>query len=516
MMRLGTRGRTRRAWTAPHSDMRDRSCWIGANHVTACGIVLGAVLFGMASAEAASRAAPFSFADLVENLSPAVVNISTTQEVKSSASRQQDVPVPQFPPGSPFEEFFKEFFERQDRDRGQRGATRRATSLGSGFIIDSAGIVVTNNHVIAEADEIRVTLNDDTTYDAEILGRDPKTDLAVLRIKAPGPLAAVTWGNSNLSRVGDWILAIGNPYGLENTVTVGIISARGRVINAGPYDDFLQTDASINRGNSGGPMFNIDGQVIGINTAIFSPSGGSVGIGFAIPAALAKPLIDQLIEYGRPRRGWLGVRIQTVTDEIAEGLGLDETKGALVAGVTDDGPAKGAGIEPGDVILTFDGKDVVEMRKLPRLVAETSIGKEVAVEVWRKGKLVTLGVTLGELPEDDQRVASIAPAPKASTESLEALGLTLSAISEELREKHSLGENVKGVVVTAVADESPAAEKGIRAGDVIVEVSQEEVGTPSEVIGKVRKVQDSNRKSVLLLVQSGDDLRFVALRLDNS
>ena len=483
--------------------------WLRASIGLAVAILTGVVLVGGGSSSPVAQSAPFSFADLVEKLSPSVVNISTTQEVKTSGNRRQDVPVPQFPPGSPFEEFFKEFFERQDRDRGERGErgdrgpTRRATSLGSGFIIDSAGIVVTNNHVIAEADEIRVTLNDDTTFDADIVGRDPKTDLAVLRIKAPGPLAAVGWGDSNKSRVGDWILAIGNPYGLENTVTVGIISARGRVINAGPYDDFLQTDASINRGNSGGPMFNVDGRVIGINTAIFSPSGGSVGIGFAIPAALAKPLIDQLIEYGRPRRGWLGVRIQTVTDEIAEGLGLDEAKGALVAGVTEDGPAKGAGIEPGDVILTFDSKDVVEMRKLPRLVAETKIGKEVAVEVWRKGKMVMLGVVLGELPEDDQKVASIAPtAPKAATESLEALGLTLSAMSDELREEHSLGEAIKGVVVAAVTPDSPAAEKGIREGDVIVEVSQEEVGTPGDVIAKVRKVQDSNRKSVLLLVQS--------------
>ena len=520
MMRQAIRGPKGGASNLRKAAMSERSHGLRTTTVFACCFALAASLIWSAPASAAGRAAPFSFADLVEKLSPAVVNISTTQEVKTSSSRRPDVPTPQFPPGSPFEEFFKEFFERQDRDRGdrgERGATRRATSLGSGFIIDSAGIVVTNNHVIADADEIRVILNDDTTFDAEIVGRDPKTDLAVLKIKAPHSLPSVTWGNSNNSRVGDWILAIGNPYGLENTVTVGIISARGRVINAGPYDDFLQTDASINRGNSGGPMFNVDGEVIGINTAIFSPSGGSVGIGFAIPAALAKPLIDQLVEYGRPRRGWLGVRIQTVSDEIAEGLGLAEAKGALVAGVTDDGPAKGAGIEPGDVILTFDGKDVVEMRKLPRLVAETNIGKEVAVEVWRKGKLVTLGVTLGELPEDDQQVASIAPAtPKASTESLEALGLTLSAITDELREKHTLGEATKGVVVTAVTDESPAAEKGIRPGDVIVEVSQEEVGSPGEVIEKVRKVQDSNRKSVLLLVQSGEDLRFVALRLDNS
>ncbi len=478
------------------------------------GVALATILLWGGAAEVEARAAPFSFADLVEKLSPAVVNISTTQEVKASSRRQQGLPVP---PGSPFEDFFKEYYDRQERDRGGRSPTRRATSLGSGFIIDPSGIVVTNNHVIAEADEVRVTLNDNTNYDAEILGRDPKTDLAVLRINAPEPLPAVSWGNSNNARVGDWILAIGNPYGLENTVTVGIISARGRVINAGPYDDFLQTDASINRGNSGGPMFNIDGQVIGINTAIFSPSGGSVGIGFAIPTALAKPLINQLVEFGRPRRGWLGVRIQTVTDEIAEGLGLSEAKGALVAGVTENGPAKGAGVEPGDVILTFDGKLVVEMRKLPRLVAETMIGKDVAVEVWRKGQLITLQVMLGELPESDQQVASISPtAPSVSTESLEALGLTLSSISNELREKHSLGEAVKGVVVMEVTDGSPAAEKGIRAGDVIVEVSQEEVGSPAEVVEKVRKVQDSNRKSVLLLVQSGEDLRFVALRLKSS
>ena len=489
----------------------------GGPTVLVSGISLAVLLIWSATADAASRSAPFSFADLVEKLSPAVVNISTTQDVKASSRRPQDMPAPQFPPGSPFEEFFKEFFERQERDRDERGTMRRTTSLGSGFIVDPSGIVVTNNHVIAEADEVRVTLNDDTTYEAEILGRDPKTDLAVLRIDAPRQLPAVSWGDSNRARVGDWILAIGNPYGLENTVTVGIISARGRVINAGPYDDFLQTDASINRGNSGGPMFNVDGEVIGINTAIFSPSGGSVGIGFAIPTALARPLIDQLVEYGRPRRGWLGVRIQTVTDEIAEGLSMSEAKGALVAGVTDNGPAKNAGIEPGDVILTFDGKAVVEMRKLPRLVAETRIGKDVAVEVWRKGRLVKLQVVLGELPEDDQRVASISPtAPKASTESLQALGLTLSALSDELRETHSLAETVSGVLITGVAEGSPAAEKGIRAGDVIVEVSQEEVRSPGEVVDKVRKVQDSNRKSVLLLVQSGEDLRFVALWLDNS
>ena len=478
-------------------------------------LLLAALLAWGAHAQPAPQAAPSGFADLVERLSPAVVNISTTQEVAAARGRP-NVPVPRFPPGSPFEEFFREFFERQEREGGERGPTRRATSLGSGFVIDPAGLVVTNNHVIAEADEVRVTLQDDTTYEAEILGRDPATDLAVLRIDPPEPLPAVVWGDSDRARVGDWILVIGNPFGLENTVTVGIISARGRVINAGTYDDFLQTDASINRGNSGGPMFNLDGEVIGINTAIFSPSGGSVGIGFAIPTALARPLIDQLVAYGRPRRGWLGVRIQSVTDEIAEGLGMTEARGALVAGVAEDGPAKAAGIEAGDVILTFDGKPVAEMRRLPRLVAESRVGKEVAVEVWRRGALIRLQAVLGELPEEGAQVASTAPASEAPTQSLAALGLTLATLSDELRKTYSLDESVKGVVVTEVAQGSAAAEKDIRAGDVIVEVSQEEVASPAEVVDKVRAVQDSERRSVLLLVQSGEDLRFVALRLDNS
>ena len=481
----------------------------------AVALLLAALLAWGAHAQPAPRAAPSGFADLVERLSPAVVNISTTQEVAAARGRP-NVPIPRFPPGSPFEEFFREFFERQERERGEGGPMRRATSLGSGFVIDPAGLVVTNNHVIAEADEVRVTLHDDTTYEAEILGRDPATDLAVLRIDPREPLPAVVWGDSDRARVGDWILVIGNPFGLENTVTVGIISARGRVINAGSYDDFLQTDASINRGNSGGPMFNLDGEVIGINTAIFSPSGGSVGIGFAIPTALAKPLIDQLVTYGRPRRGWLGVRIQTVTDEIAEGLGMTEARGALVAGVAEDGPAKAAGIEAGDVILTFDGKPVAEMRRLPRLVAESSVGKEVEVEVWRRGALVRLQAVLGELPEEGAQVASQAPASEVPTQSLAALGLTLATLSDELRETYSLDESVKGVVVTEVAQGSAAAEKDIRAGDVIVEVSQEEVASPAEVVDKVRAVQDSERRSVLLLVQSGEDLRFVALRLDNS
>lgn len=314
--------------------------------------------FGMAlSNPAHAKAPPESFADLAERLLPAVVNIATTQTVDSS--RMPDMP--QFPPGSPFEEFFKDFFERNQGQRPSR--PRSAQSLGSGFIIDPAGIVVTNNHVIADADEIKVRLQDDTEYEATLIGKDPKTDVAVLSIN-PGnrELPYVEFGDSGALRVGDWVVAIGNPFGLGGTVTAGIVSARGRDIGQGPYDDFLQTDASINRGNSGGPLFNLEGKVVGINTAIFSQTGGSVGIGFAIASDLASGVVDQLREFGRTRRGWLGVRIQQVSPDIADSLGLDTARGALVADVTPDGPAQAAGIQPGDIITGFNGQPVDEMR----------------------------------------------------------------------------------------------------------------------------------------------------------
>jgi len=327
---------------------------------------------------ASAHAAPDGFADLADKLQPAVVNISTTQTVKPEQHSESTTPeLPQFPPGSPFEEFFKDFFNRNNPHGGtgsqNQAEAHKATSLGSGFIIDATGYVVTNNHVIADADSITVILHDDTNLKAELVGRDTKTDIAVLKVKTDKPLTAVAWGDSDKSRVGDWVLAIGNPFGLGGTVTAGILSARQRDINSGPYDDFLQTDASINRGNSGGPMFNMDGEVIGINTAIYSPSGGSIGIGFAIPSSLAHEVVSELIQEPdhAVHRGWLGVRIQAVTDEIAESLGLDKAHGALVASVSDNGPAQNAGIQPGDVILTFDGKTVEDMRHLPRLVAET-------------------------------------------------------------------------------------------------------------------------------------------------
>jgi serine protease Do len=317
--------------------------------------------------------------------------------------------------------------------------------------------------------------------------------------------------------VGDWVMAIGNPFGLGGTVTAGIVSARGRNIRSGPYDDFIQTDASINKGNSGGPLFNIKGEIIGVNTAIFSQTGGSVGIGFSVPSALAKPVVTQLVEFGRTRRGWLGVRIQSVTDEIADSLGLDRPKGALVAGITEGGPAEKAKIEAGDVVLTFDGKPIASMNQLPRAVAETKIGREVPVDVWRKGKLLHLKVTVGELDETEQ-VAAVEPdkapgtgRPGPNEKKFDVLGLTLAPITPELRQRFDIKEDVKGVVVVEVASEGPAGKKDIRAGDVILEVAQNEVKTPDEVINRVKEVNDSKRKSVLLLVQRAGDLRFIAV-----
>jgi serine protease Do len=488
-------------------------------------IAFAAVAFVVAGS-AAARTPPDSFADLAEKLLPAVVNISTTQNVKGPERGERGAPprgqqapeMPQFPPGSPFEEFFREFFDR-NVPRGQRPEMpqpRRATSLGSGFIIDPAGLVVTNNHVIADADEIHIKLHDDTDLKAEIVGKDPKTDLALLRVKSDKPLPFVSFGDSDGIRVGDWVLAIGNPFGLGGTVTAGILSAHHRDINAGPYDDFLQTDASINKGNSGGPMFNIKGEVIGINTAIYSPTGGSIGIGFAIPSSLAKPVLDQLKAYGKPRRGWLGVRIQGVTDEIAESLGLDKPKGALVASVSEKGPAQVAGIQPGDVILTFDGKDVTDMRRLPRLVAETPIEKSVKVTVWRKRKEHPFDVKVGELEESEQQ-AALTPGPDKSQptpNTIKTLGLSLAAATPELRQKFSLADDVSGVVVTEVANDSPAGEKGVRPGDVVVEVAQEEVKNPGQVAAKIEEAKKAGRKSVLLLIDRAGDLRFVALRID--
>jgi serine protease Do len=480
------------------------------------------------AAGAWAKAGPDGFADLAKELLPAVVNVSSSQTIKADKEKgnQPGPDMPQFPPGSPFEQFFKDFLDRnqhpgqgQGQGQGQSEALpRHATSLGSGFIIDPSGLVVTNNHVIADADEITVTLQDDTNFKAEVVGRDTKVDLALLRIKSSKPLPAVKFGDSDQTRVGDWVLAIGNPFGLGGSVTAGILSARAREINAGPYDDFLQTDAAINRGNSGGPMFNMNGEVIGINTAIYSPSGGSIGIGFAIPSNLAKPVLDQIKQFGHPRRGWLGVNIQSVTDEIAESLGLDKPRGALIASVRDGGPAQVAGIQPGDVVLDFDGKEVTDMRRLPRIVAETPIDKVAKVTVWRKRKEEVLDVKVGELVEDDQQAAAspTAPTPPPPADAVKALGLSLANVTPELKDRFSLSGDVAGVVVTDVEANSPGAEKGMRVGDVIVEVAQDEVKNPAEIVSKIDEAKKAGRKSVLLLVDRQGDLRFVALKLDQS
>ena len=495
-----------------HPSKRAQAVGLVAARTQTIGAALLALLFALALVAtvqpAHARSAPDSFADLADKLLPAVVNISSSQVIRST--QRQDIP--QAPPGSPFEDFFKEFFDHNQRE----GAPRRASSLGSGFIIDRSGLVVTNNHVIADADEITVILHDDSRFPATVVGRDSKTDLALLKIDAKHDLPYVSWGDSAVARVGDWVLAIGNPFGLGGTVTAGIISARQRDINQGPYDSFLQTDASINRGNSGGPMFNMEGKVIGVNTAIFSPSGGSVGVGFSIPSAIAERVIDQLRDYGRTKRGWLGVRIQTVTDEIAESLGLDKASGALVADVTKEGPAQAGKIEAGDVILKFDGKAVNQMRDLPRIVAETEIGKPVEVEIWRKGKSHTLKVVVGELKEDEPKMASAGPGgqPVEPEEAeIGQLGVSVTAITKEMRDQYNVPDDVRGVLITGVKADTGASEKGLRPGDVIVEVNQEEVSSPGQITEKVEKAVKGDRRSVLLLVNRNGDLRFVAVRV---
>lgn len=463
-------------------------------------------------ADAIARGAPDSFADLVETLQPAVVNVSTTQMMEGGDEGGLEF---EFPEGSPFRDFFDQF----NRKRGEQDSRpKRAQSLGSGFIIDASGLVVTNNHVIEGADTITVTLIDDVTYDAELIGRDVKTDLALLKIKADRQFPFVSWGNSDKMRVGDWVIAIGNPLGLGGTVTAGIVSARQRDIRSGPYDDFIQTDAPINRGNSGGPLFNMDGNVIGINTAIYSQSGGSIGIGFSIPSNLADGVIDQLRNFGTTRRGWLGVQIQQVTDEIAESLGLSEANGALVAGVLDNSPAKAAKMKEGDVILKFNGRNVNESRKLPRIVADTEVGKTVKVVVWRAGKKITLNVTLGELEKFDEvnAPANIPEAEPAVPEerTFDELGLSLSTITPALAAELGLDDGLEGVIITNVDGTSAAAENGLRQGDVITEVFQEKVLTPDAVEAKIEDARSRGLRSILLTVRSGDDQRFVGLRID--
>ena len=480
--------------------------------------LLAAICLGAAGAlfsVPAFARGPEGIADVAEKVIDAVVNISTSQTVEAKAGPDNRGAIPQLPPGSPFEEFFDDFFKNRRGGKGGDLQPRKTNSLGSGFIIDPSGIVVSNNHVSADADEINVIMNDGTKIRAEIVGIDKKTDLAVLKFKPPRALTAVKFGDSDKLRLGDWVVAIGNPFSLGGTVTAGIVSARNRDINSGPYDNYIQTDAPINRGNSGGPLFNLEGEVVGINTAIISPSGGSIGIGFSVPSKTAVAVIDQLKQFGETRRGWLGVRIQLVTDEIAESLNIKPPHGALVAGVDEKGPAKPAGIEAGDVIVKFDGKDIKEMRDLPRVVADTTVGKAVEVVIIRKGQSETKTVTLGRLEDGEKQIAEAktdVPAQKPVVK--KTLGLDLANLDDALRTKYKVKDTVKGVVIVAVDADSPANSQHLSPGDVIVEVAQEAVASADDFQAKIDRLKRDGRPSALLLVANpAGDLRFVALSL---
>ncbi|MEP3475096.1 MAG: Do family serine endopeptidase [Hyphomicrobiales bacterium] len=453
-----------------------------------------------------------TLADLADSLQNAVVNISTSQKVKP-AFNKRGAPgrPPQLPKGLPFEKFFKDFFDENNKNN----RAQRVSSLGSGFVIDTSGLIVTNNHVIKGADEIFVNFVDGTKLKVDkVLGVDAKTDLALLKVSPKKPLSAVPFGKSSEARVGDWVMAIGNPFGLGGTVTVGIVSAKDRDINSGPYDEFIQTDAAINKGNSGGPLFNMKGEVIGVNTAIISPSGGSIGIGFSVPSDTVVNVVSQLKKYGETRRGWLGVLIQKVTPEIAEGFGMAKPEGALVSRVTKGGPAEKAGFVPSDIILEFDGNYVKSSRELPKIVALTPVEKTVDVKLLRQGKEVTVKVKIARLEaaeKNNPELAGRGVQPDKPVESA-VLGMTLSNITPDLRRQYRLDAKTKGVVITKVAPNSRAAEKGLRPGFVIVEVMQEQVSTADQVVKKVEALKKTNKKNIIFFIARGrGEFGFVAL-----
>ncbi|MGE3231524.1 MAG: Do family serine endopeptidase, partial [Hyphomicrobium sp.] len=429
-------------------------------------VAIAAAGLALAGPASAQYSGPQSVAPVAEKLIDAVVNISTSQIARGP----EGVPLPQVPKGSPFEDFFEDFFNKKGGGNRVPPSERKVSSLGSGFVIDgNEGLVVTNNHVIEGADEIVVNFHDGSKLKVDkVIGRDPKTDLALLKVTPKKPLTSVGFGSSADLRVGDWVMAIGNPFGLGGSVTVGIISAKQRDINAGPYDDFLQTDAAINKGNSGGPLFNMEGKVVGVNTAIISPTGGSIGIGFAVPADTVTAVVTQLKEFGQVKRGWLGVKIQSISEDIGESLGVPENTGALVAGVTADSPAAKAGIEPGDVILKFDGKDVTTMRGLPKLVAQAQIGKTVEVEVLRQGQKKTLNAAVGMLDDEEEPTPASDPNKEQAPPSTSSvLGLTLVPLTEDLRSRFGFDAKINGVIVSDIDPASQAASKNIRPGDVI-------------------------------------------------
>ena len=441
---------------------------------------------------------PGSFSALVEKLSPSVVNITTS----STVPNRQELN-PQLPPGSPFEDLFRDFMDREQNGSPRR--QRRGTALGSGFIISADGYVVTNNHVIENADQIEIEFFDGRLLEATVVGTDPKTDIALLKVKAEDKLKFVSFGDSNQSKVGDWVLAIGNPLGQGFSVSAGIISARGRALS-GSYDDFIQTDAAINRGNSGGPLFNMDGDVIGVNTAILSPNGGSIGIGFSMSSAVVEKVIDQLKNFGETRRGWLGVRIQDVTEDVAEALGIEKTDGALVTDVP-DGPAKDGGVKSGDVIIEFDGRKIKDTRELVRIVGDSSVGKKVLVKVLRDGKEVSLSVKLGRLEDN---IASSQPV-RQRTKKVEFAGMTLSNIGKEVAEQFGIDQNIKGVVILDVKVGSVAEDKGLKKGDIIIQVNRIKISSTDELYKLNEEAKKANKTSILMLILRNGMRRFIGL-----
>ena len=446
---------------------------------------------------APALAQPNDFTGVVGPLLGAVVNVASEHRPAGRSGREGAVP--QLPP--PFNEIIPQTPEGPDEP------TNHGISLGSGFILDADGTVVTNSHVVEDTDAITVVLYDHRQFKAKLVGRDSRTDLAVLKIDAPEPLPHVEWGDSDAAQIGQWVLAIGNPFGLGGTVTAGIISAIARDIGAGPYDSFLQTDAAINRGNSGGPMFNIEGKVIGVNTAIFSPNGGSIGIGFAIPSSLAKPVVEQLRTTGLVKRGWLGVAIQAVTPEIADSLDLPKPEGAVVADITPGGPADQAGVRPGDVILRYDGIAIDQRHHLPTLVADSPIGGDAQLVIWRRGHEKTVTAHIGELqPEGAKAAGNPPPAGEPAS-----LGLTVAPLTAEARNDLGLPAGEKGVLVRGVAAGSEAADHGVAPGDIIEQANQHPVATPAELRQALDQARREHRKTVPLLVRHGDSRHLVAL-----
>ena len=471
-------------------------------------LFLGLALLFLQAFAVAARGAPESFADLVDKVSPAVVNITTTTTVSAGLGNR-----PVLPEGSPFEDLFRDFLDR-NQNKNDNSRPRHESALGSGFVISDDGYIVTNNHVIEDADEILVELFNGGELRAKVVGTDPKTDIALLKVESVTPLPFVVFGDSDIARVGDWVMAVGNPLGQGFSVSAGIISARNRALR-GTYDDFIQTDAAINRGNSGGPLFNMDGEVVGVNTAILSPNGGgSIGIGFSMSSNVVSKVVAQLQQYGETRRGWLGVRIQDVTPELADALNLDDAAGAMVTDVP-DGPAKDAGVKQGDVIVTFDGKHVPDTRELVRMVGETEIGKAVSLVVFRDGKTQALKVVLGRREDAERDSLLPAVATPVEPQSSEVLGMTLKPLDDEIRDQLGLGQDDSGIVVMAVDEVSQAYDKGLRAGDLIVEAGQKKIMSLGDLKDRVAQAEQAGRKSILLLVRRGGDPRFVALSLDD-